>query len=71
MRLKQNSIKKSIKKSIEKVNRKTVFDGKTMDNFPSKEFPIFFGRAVVGAVPDLKNTKTFSVFNSENKDVLI
>ena len=44
---------------------------KWMDTFPSKEFPIFFGRAVVGAVPDLKNTKTFSVFNSENKDVLI
>lgn len=44
---------------------------KWIDTFPSKEFSIFFMRAVVGAVPELKNTKTFSVFNTENKDVLI
>ena len=43
---------------------------KWIDTFPSKEFAYFLVGRLSVSVPDLKNTKTFSVFNSENdKDV--
>ena len=44
---------------------------KWIDTFPSKEFAVFFMRAVVGVCPELKNTSTYSVFISENDKVLI